>query len=416
MMERLTNMKLRFIPYRKRDIIEMCLQDKLLTGYETDFRKLYYMLSSIFHFEFHQIIESLKDSYVHLDPDSDTRQYDNAELNSDLSFVELLGGLLEKANYERVTEADLNLALNESSLFKIRLHVDLDDFSEVLLFCRGESTRQETVSSWLGLASKTIEFINYERVAVYIRFREDYEQTKGQLPSCRPGATLLKLFQNVPRADLEMLFPNTRIRMRTLDKLFIGIPALVSGGIVLSTKLGASLLLLSSLLGFWLGLSSQPVELNKTGLMVLLAGMVALGGYLWKQFNNFKNRKLRFMQALTRSLYFKNLDNNAGVFHRLANDAEEEECKEAILAYYSLLISGRPLSRTELDQKVQNWFLTNWNCVIDFEINDALDKLLALELVQDTNGEFTAITIKAGIQKLDQRWDAYFLPGNIDSK
>ena len=36
------------------------------------------------------------------------------------------------------------------------------------------------------------------------------------------------------------------------------------------------------------------------------------------------------METLTRNLYFKNLDNNAGVFHRLANDAEEEESKEAI--------------------------------------------------------------------------------------
>ncbi len=187
---------------------------------------------------------------------------------------------------------------------------------------------------------KTISFTNYDRVVVYIRFRDDYLQTEEHMPQCKAGATLLRLFQNVPRADLEMLFPNTAIRMRTIDKLLIGVPAVVSGGIVLTTKLGASLVLLGSLIGFWMGLSSEPVELNKTTLMVLLAGMVALGGYLWKQFNNFKNRKLRFMQSLTQNLYFKNLDNNAGVFHRLANDAEEEECKEAILAYYFLLFRG----------------------------------------------------------------------------
>ena len=60
------------------------------------------------------------------------------------------------------------------------------------------------------------------------------------------------------------------------------------------------------------------MTLPRAKAMVLLAGVVALGGYLWKQFNNFKNRKMRFMQALTQNLYFKNLDNNAGVFYRLA--------------------------------------------------------------------------------------------------
>jgi hypothetical protein len=404
-----TDKKFRFIPYRKHDIVEMCLQDKLLPGQEENFRNLYHMLGSIFHFEFHKIIESLKDTYAPIDPDSDTRQYENAMHLADLNFVELLGDLLEKANYERVTEADLNRALNESSLFRIRLHVDFDDFSEVLLFCRGESTRRETVSRWMGLVSKTIEFINYERVVVYIRFKENYEQSKDQLPSCRPGSTLLKLFQNVPRADLEMLFPNTRVRMRTVDKLLIGIPAVVSGGIVLTTKLGASLVLLGSLAGFWLGLSSQPVELNKTALMAFLAGLFAFGGYLWKQFNNFKNRKLRFMQALTQNLYFKNLDNNAGVFHRIANDAEEEECKEAMLAYYFLRISERPLLRTELDRKVENWLATKFNCTIDFEIDDALQKLVALKLVQESNGGLTAVSIESAIQRLDQRWDGYFV-------
>ena len=412
MTEQTPDKTFRFIPYRKHDVVEMCLQDKNLSGQEDAFRQLYYMLGSIFHFEFHKVIESLKDSYAPVDPDADTRRYDNPQQLAELNFVELLGGLLEKANYEQVTEADLNQALNESSLFKIRLHVEFDDFSEILLFCRGESTREETVSSWFGLVKKTISFTNYDRVVVYLRFRDDYQQSKQSLPNCKPGSTLLKLFQNVPKADLEMLFPNTAVRMRTIDKLLIGIPALISGGVVLTTKLGASLVIIGSLLGFWLGLSSQPVELNKTALLALLAGVGALGGYLWKQFNSFKNRKLRFMQALTQNLYFKNLDNNAGVFHRLANDAEEEECKEAILAYYFLLLSEQPLSRSELDQQIENWMATKWDCAIDFEIDDALNKLVSLQLVEQRDDKLIAVSIDTGIQKLDQRWDDYFVPSS----
>jgi len=388
----------------------MCLQQNRLPAEIDDFRQLCYMLEQIFHFEFHQVIEALKNAYTDLDPDSDMRNPDFGDSRQTESFVQLLDGLLEKANYERVTESELNQALVESSLFKIRLHVDFDDFSEVSLFARGVSLRKEELPAWFGLRSKTVEFTNYDRVVVYIRIRDDYQHSKRDFASCRAGATLLKLFRNVPRADLEMLFPNTRVRMRLLDKLLIGVPALVSGGIVLTTKLGASLVLLGSLLGYWLGVSKQPAELNQAGIMVLLAGIAALGGYLWKQFNNFKNRKLRFMQALTQNLYFKNLDNNAGVFHRLASDAEEEESKEAILAYYFLLTSEDPLSKDELDRVIESWFESSWQCVVNFEIDDALHKLLALGLVTESGGRFSALSVDNGIRLLDQRWDNYFVP------
>jgi len=398
----------RFIPFRKSDIVEMCLQDSRLKGQEDHFRQLCHMLGSVFHFEFHQVVEALKDNYAPIDPDADTRSLDVYSPPIDHGFVELMNGLLEKANYERISEDELNQAMNEASMFRIRLHVDFNDFSEVLLFCRGVSEREETISSLFGLMKKTIRFTNYDRVVLYLRFRDDFMESKGQVPACKPGATLLKLFQNVPRADLEMLFPNTAVRMRLIDKLIIGVPAVISGGVVLTTKLGASLVLAGSLLGFWLGFSSEPAELNKTALMVLLAGVVALGGYLWKQFNSFKNRKMRFMQALTQNLYFKNLDNNAGVFHRLANDAEEEEHKEAVLAYYFLLSSGKAMNRAQLDKKIEDWLTEKWRCEVDFGINDALNKLLVLKLVNEVDGRLSAVPIAQGIKNLDQRWDDYF--------
>lgn len=374
------------------------------------FRQLSHMLDQIFHFEFHQVIEALKNAYAGIDPDSDTLRPGFHDAQAGGSFVGLLDGLLEKANYQRITQADLNRAMSESSLFKISLHVEFNDFSEVSLFARGESVKVETVSSWFGLRKKSIEFVNYERVVVYLRMRDDFEHTKHDFAGCRAGATLLKLFRNVPKADLEMLFPNTRVRMRLMDKLLIGVPALVSGGLVLTTKLSASLVLLGSLFGYWFGVSNQrPAEFNQASVMALLAGVAALGGYLWKQFSNFKNRKIRFMQALTKNLYFKNLDNNAGVFHRLANDAEEEESKEAILAYYFLLTSDEALTKAELDEKIEHWFESRWNCAIDFEIDDALHKLLALGLVDTSIEKLSVVSIDQGIRILDHRWDNYFV-------
>jgi len=409
-MEKLGNKKLRFIPFRKQDVVEMCVQS-IPDKTADKFRKFSKMLESIYHFEFHKVSENLKDEYAKYDPDSDTRTIDSFNKTSppgDNRFVESLEALLEKANYERITEADLNLALCESSVFKIRLEVDFEDFDEVLLFCRGEHQREETFFRLWRWLPKTIKFTNYERVVVYLKFKQQLSKEAESLGTCVPGASLLKLFQNVPQADLEMLFPNTQVKMRLLDKLLIGIPALISGAVVLTTKMTASLILLGTLIGFWFGFHQKPVVLDKTALLILLAGVGAFGGYLWKQFNNFKNRKLTFMQSLTQNLYFKNLDNNAGVIFRLVNEAEEEECKEALLAYYFLLIEEKPLSIKQLDQKIENWFLLSWHCELDFEIDDAIDKLVKLELVEKISEQYQAIKLEQALSKMDSKWDNYF--------
>jgi hypothetical protein len=225
----------------------------------------------------------------------------------------------------------------------------------------------------------------------------------------QPNSIILKYFRNVPRSDLEMLFPNTEVRMRPIDKLMIGVPAAVGGAIMLVTKLGATLVLSGALIAFWLGMRDESVELNQTNLLALAAGFGTLGAFLWKQFSNFKNRKIRFMKTLADNLYFKNLDNNMGVFHRLVDAAEESECKEAMLAYYFLLTANQPLTEAALDKQVEDWFETTLNQNIDFEVDDALQKLVALKLVTVTADTYTAVPLAQAKAILDKTWDHYFM-------
>lgn len=401
------NTRQRFIPFRRRDIVHMCLSHPELQLDNKSLKRFFRLLENVIHYEFQSRLERLKNAYAAVDPDSDTRQMDFSEADSQ-SLVETLSNVLDKANYEKLSERDLEQALNEASMFKIRLQVDFNDFAQVLLFCRNESVREESIPTWFGLRQKTIRFTNYDRVVVFLRLKQDYDTEKSSLPASKPGSTMLKLFQNVPKADLEMLFPNTRVRMRLKDKLMIGVPAVISGGIVITTKLGAALVVLGSLIGFWIGVHNQPVELDKTAIVALLAGFGALGAYLWKQFSNFKNRKLRFMQTLTQNLYFKNLDNNAGVLFRLIDEAEEEESKEAILAYTFLCLYNGELQRHQLDKKIEHWLRSEWQCEMDFEIGDALEKLLHWQLITEQDGVLSAVDPEEAFRKLDARWDAYF--------
>jgi len=407
-MDNRTPALMKFIPFRKSDLIEMCLaQNNLDKDQRQQFRQIAGQLTRFIHASFHVQTELLKDTFSRMNPDADTLRVElpTTMHHESPTFITQLKNLLVKANYEQISESTLNRALSEESLFKVQLQVDFEDYAEVLLFSRGEKSTQEDIPRFFGLSKKRVEFTTYERVAIYIRLNEHLDETRQKQLELEPGTVVLKLFKNVPKADLEMLFPNTQVRMRLLDKLLIGIPAAISGGIVITTKLGGSLILLGSLFGFWLGLHQAEVKIDNTALIALLAGAGALGSYLFKQVNNFKNRKLRFVQSLTKNLYFKNLDNNAGVFHRLIDEAEEEECKEAILAYYFLLTSPRRLQEEQLDTAIESWLKSSWVAEINFEIRDAMRKLMQMGLVtKDDAGFLSALPLDKAKRQLDVLW------------
>jgi hypothetical protein len=191
----------RFIPFRKADIIEMCINDSRLSKQEQNsFRQFCHILQSLIHFEFHHQVEMLKDCYSPFNPDADTRlKYDYSEQEKkDLQtkLVEILTGILNAANFQKITKTDLEEALKEESLFKIRLRVEFKDFEEVLFYQRGETTKKETLVKFFGLKKEPITFTNYERVVIYIKFKkEDYFKAKKQKKLYfRPGSTIIKLF------------------------------------------------------------------------------------------------------------------------------------------------------------------------------------------------------------------------------
>ncbi len=405
----------RFIPVRKTDLINACIQDSPFGEPQKQaFQQLCQIIVSTLHFDYHKMLEVLKDNYAPFDPNSDTlplQPLDKEQLQiKQQTFAKHFASVLNAANYEKVTEEDLQEALEEESLFKVRLEVEFNDFAEVVFYRRGDYQKTETIRSWFGLRKRELTFTNYDKVAVYIKFKDaDYfeENDRGTL-LFEPGSTIIKLFQNVPKADLEMLFPNSEVRMRTLDKAIIGGSALVGGAVVLVTKLGASLILLAGLFSYWLGLSDKQVTIGTQELIALGVGAGVLGGFIFKEWSKFKNRKLKFMKALADNLYFKNLDNNAGVFHHLIDAAEEEECKEAILAYYFLLLSEDALSAEQLDERIEQWFSKRFQFDIDFEVEDALNKLSRFGIVVKEIGLYRAKTIEEARATMEATWDGYF--------
>jgi hypothetical protein len=406
----------RFIPFRKTNVVAMCVDEEPEADRES-FRAFADLLSSLLHHEFRERLEALKDAYYPFNPDTDTRtvvepsQAERAE--AEQRVARELADLAENANFERISADDLGQAFEQESLVKVRLDVDFDDFEQVVFYRRGETVRDEEITKLFGLRRRTISFTSYGKVLVYVRFKdasyfEENDRDVDALPFT-PGSTIVKLFQDVPRADLEMLFPNAQVRMRRIDKLLIGVPAVVSGVIVVATKLIAALLPVFLLLAFWIGARREPVQLDNGQLLALGAGLAAFGGYVVRQVSAFKNRRIQFMKTLSENLYFRNLDNDAGVFHHLLDAAEDEEVKEAVLAYHFLRAAGEPLTAEELDQRIEDWFARTWDAHFDFEVDDGVAKLRRLRLLdQDADDRLSAVSLDEAKRRLDETWDNLF--------
>ncbi|MFI9503428.1 TMEM143 family protein [Nocardia sp. NPDC052566] len=396
-----------FLPFRKGAVISLCAGE-MPEGERESFLEFARLLDAVVHYGFHVRGEAVLDAYQLLHPAEEVRAIGAATPERRAAARRVVEGelvaLAEAADFTRIDAEEIAHAFDEHALVKVRLEVDEEDIDTAMFFRRGVSQRTERVKWLYGLRWRTVEFTSYARVLVYIAFAER-AAGGGDRPN---GGVLLKLFQNVPKNDLEMLYPGVRVRMRPMDKLLIGVPAVISGIIVLVTKLIASLGLLILLLAFWLGLRDESVQLDQTALVTLGAGSAAFGGYLIRQFAKFKNRKLKLMKTLSEHLYFRNLDNDAGVFHQLLGAAEESEVKEAVLTYHFLRTAG-PLTATALDERIEEWFRQRWATTFDLDIRAGLDRLRELRLLDENErGAFGVVALPRAKQLLDRQWDNLF--------
>ncbi len=393
-----------FIPFRQHDILHLVHED---APGGSAFTNTITLLSLIMRQEFQDRLERLKNLYQDLDPNADTKPVPAVGVETPvdpLAFSHELKVLLERANYRALSQAELDHALTAESVFQVKLHIALDDFRELTIYTRSQRQRQETISTWFGLKTRTLDVAYFERVLLYVRFQDAAyfaaRKTSKSLPF-KPGTTQLKLFANVPAADLEMLFPNSEVRMKTFDKLVIGVPAL-AGFIGIALKIGGSAAILFVLLKHWLGLHPDSPAINGAVWAAIAVAAFTLTMFVSRQLGRYKFKKIQFLQALANNLFSRNLDNNAGVIHRVLDEAQEEDIKEAALAYRFLLAG--PATEAELDQRIEGWFVQRLQTTLDFEVDDALEKLARLGLASLDGQVWTALAPAETVKLLHERW------------
>lgn len=393
----------RYVPRRVGEITAG-LANHPWTGVDesAEFRAFAQLVGALFHFESYATEQSVLDLWDRIDDDADAAHQIRDELV----------GLLTAANYVEITPAELQDAIERESLIKLRLNVDLEDYDELVIYRRGSTGRDEAVKRWRYGRERTLAVTVEESVVLMTRVKpQAWFDNQGIDPNARnliPGQVSLKQFRDVPRADINMLLPSTQVRLRRVDSVMVGLPAVASGVAVLATKLLPTLGLLFVLIGAWLGLRDDEPDLNQASLVVLFGGLLTLGGFFVRQWSKLKNRRMQYLKTLSETLYFRTSADGPGVLHTLLSAAEHQEVIEVLLGYRFLLEHPDGCTMGELDAAIETWLASTCQREINFEIDDAVAKLDELDLIRRDGSCLFATPTSEALHLLDSRWDAIF--------
>lgn len=376
---------------------------------EGKFEKLFEILEHYFHDQGFSLIQKIKRNYAAFDPDKLDEERLNYSKNSDYSiFKSSLHQVLERGNYNQIDQTILDEAIEHSDLIGLQLKINFDDFKEYFVYTRGHHTTTEKVKRFV-FWEREVELMYYDYVVIYINYKEasHFEKQKGAILNLpfTPSSSIIKQFKKVPKNDLETIFPNAVPKMALKDKLLLWIPGLAGGISLLSAKVIPALIMMYAAYqsGEVLNISN-----SKASLIQGLIALGVLGAYLFRQYNNYVSKKIKYSKMLTDSLYFKNMGNNSGVFPMLIDNAEEEELKETILAYAFLSLSKEPLSAEALDSQIEDWIQAVFQIQLDFDVEDALYKLQNIGLGFQVNGKWTVLSLDQALVRVDELWDGIF--------
>lgn len=393
-----------FIPIRVSDLVGfLCTESGPVAGQQlnadeqSQFRRFARSVAAHIHTIFLAELRQLKDAYAAFDPDADPKPLGTltaAERSAALDkLFDTFVHLMARANYRRLTRDEMRLIMEGASDWGIDMDVAWDAFDKLEVFFRGKGMSQRTRRNWRRLWRKeAVGVPTFTRVAVMLK----------QQPHKRLGSdadtkdVFLKLFKDIPQEDIEMLLPGTRVKMPKFDRL----------------KLGGSIGSSITYIGYKLTL--VPIAALLSGSIWALYAPIALVlGYGYKTWYGFKVTKQTYSLQLTQSLYYQNLDNNAGVMFRMLDEAEEQEIREALLGYFYLwrYAGERGWTADEIDDYVELDIEKRLKLAVDFEIRDAMQKLERAGLVEFDGERYRALPLDAAQARLDELWDRYAKEG-----
>ena len=345
----------RFIPLRAGGLIHTLKQDAKRFGCEPDgLAQVADALRDVIEQEAATFQRQMADFYATFNPDCETLPIGSLdEARTPEAYAELhhrLDYVLEKANFERLSDIDVVKAVRAASAsgLRVRLHPNRVDHLE--LWIRGYGTTERCYRTWrkpIRGEPRTLEV--FRRIVVVARLHDTPH-------------VLVKMFKDIPVADIEALLPHAEVEMSWRDR------ALMLGGG--AGTLGTTALKISKI-------ALSFAMLGKVAWIVLVgAAMIA-----YRTFTGYRRARSARDSQRTKNLYFQNLSNNGAALATLIAMTTQEELKEAVLAY---ALCHKPdaenWTAAELAKQANAYLVDRVGVHCDFDTADAVETLRRLGL------------------------------------
>ena len=166
------------------------------------------MLSAIFHYQYFEELDRLREAYFHFDPEVDpqacgpAKDLEAAYRNLCEEFVRIL----TDANFIEISHDEITRAFSERALVRVTIKAPLEDYRCVRMFRRGHHTETIDVPFWFGWRRRPLPVEVYDDVVMMVATSAGYgtapadTRRRGRLPSATRA-------ENPQRCGAVQVFP-----------------------------------------------------------------------------------------------------------------------------------------------------------------------------------------------------------------
>lgn len=301
--------------------------------------------------------------------ESQTKSESDEQADQILTHLDLV---LEDAAFKNLSREELEQCVGVASHWGVPMEADFSVFRHLEVYTRGDVVGQRYRRSLKKFyRQELVDVPLYRRLVIVFQLNSDHER----------GETLsrekihIRMFKNIPKQDVDMLLPGTKVRLSKFDRAKVIVPSL--GGWLFSLQKISRFILVTLALAAYYS-------------MALAVGfLLAAAAYVVKSFFSYSQTKNRYLLDVTRNLFYQKLDSNSGALLQLVHQRGRQTQSELSLAYCAMVAEGQPISQRRLRRKCERWIRELTHTEVTFSVDEVLKTLRQLNLVcQDVEGRW----------------------------
>ncbi|KAH6815907.1 DUF3754 family protein [Perilla frutescens var. frutescens] len=193
-----------------------------------------------------------------------------------------------------------------------------------------------------------------------------YIEDNGERETPDQAAWQMKIYERIPIPDLPVVFPHKKLSFRILDAVRLDI----------ATILG--------LAAYFFSYKFENILSSPSAIFLDVIAASALGIYVFRVLLGYKQTRDRYQLLVNRTLYEKTVASGFGSIHFLLDASEQQQYKEAILVYATLLKvaeSEQVKSTKGIGHECEAFMYNVFQEKVEMPVEKAIDTLLRLGLV-----------------------------------